>query len=100
MDFMHDALIDGRSFRLFNVLDDFNRVELGIEVDLSLPASRVTRALDQIIEWHGQPTTIRCDNGPEYVGHELCAWASKRAIRIDFIQPSKPQRNAYIVNAD
>jgi putative transposase len=96
MDFMHDALIDGRSFRLFNVLDDFNREGLGIEVDLSLPASRVTRALEQIIEWRGQPTAIRCDNGPEYVSHELRAWASKRAIRIDFIQPGKPQQNAYI----
>ncbi len=64
-------LIDGRSFRLFNVLDDFNREGLGIEVDLSLPSSRVIRALDQIIEWRGKPTAIRCDNGPEYVSHEL-----------------------------
>jgi len=96
MDFMHDALSDGRSFRLFNVLDDFNREGLGIEVDLSLPASRVIRALDQIIEWRGQPSVIRCDNGPEYVSHELRAWAAKRTIRIEFIQPGKPQQNAYI----
>jgi len=53
MDFMHDQLSDGRSFRLFNVLDDFNREGLGIEVDLSLPSARVIRALDQIIEWRG-----------------------------------------------
>jgi putative transposase len=96
MDFMHDALIDGRSFRLFNVLDDFNREGLAIEVDLSLPAARVIRALDQIIEWRGQPTVLRCDNGPEYVSHELSAWAARRAIRIEFIQPGKPQQNAYI----
>lgn len=51
MDFMHDQLGDGRSYRLFNVLDDFNREGLGIEVDLSLPADRVIRSLDQIIEW-------------------------------------------------
>ena len=59
MDFMHDQLSDGRSFRLFNVLDDFNREGLGIEVDLSLPATRVIRALEQIIEWRGPPSVIR-----------------------------------------
>ena len=55
MDFMHDNLVDGRQYRLFNVLDDFNREGLGIEVDLSLPASRVIRSLEQIIEWRGCP---------------------------------------------
>ena len=53
MDFMHDQLADGRTFRLFNVIDDFNREGLGIEVDFSLPSLRDTRALDQIIEWRG-----------------------------------------------
>jgi putative transposase len=96
MDFMHDSLFDGRSFRLFNVLDDFNREGLGIEVDLSLPAGRVIRALDQIIDWRGLPRAIRCDNGPEYVSHELLAWAARRGIRIEFIQPGKPQQNAYV----
>lgn len=62
MDFMHDQLADGRSIRLFNVVDDFNREGLGIEVDFSLPAERVTRALDQIIEWRGKPACLRCDN--------------------------------------
>ena len=60
---MHDQLADSRSYRLFNVIDDFNREGLAIEVDFSLPASRVVRALDQIIEWRGQPKRIRCDNG-------------------------------------
>ncbi len=58
MDFMHDQLADGRSFRLFNVLDDFNREGLAIEVDFSLPAERVVRALDQIIEWRGKPDRV------------------------------------------
>jgi putative transposase len=61
MDFMHDHLADSRSNRLFNVIDDFNREGLAIEVDFSLPASRVVRALDQVIEWRGQPKRIRCD---------------------------------------
>ena len=96
MDFMHDQLSDGRSFRLFNVLDDFNREGLGIEVDLSLPSARVIRALEQIIEWRGKPKSIRCDNGPEYISGELLAWANRHNIRIDHIQPGKPQQNAYV----
>jgi|TARA_R100000093_G_C1945485_1_gene74259 putative transposase len=95
MDFMHDQLSDGRSFRLFNVIDDFNREGLGIEVDLSLPAQRVTRALDQIIEWR-EPAMIRCDNGPEYISGELIAWAERRQITLLHIQPGKPQQNAYV----
>ena len=54
MDFMHDRLEDGRNLRLFNVIDDFNREALGIEVDFSLPVSAVIRALKQIIAWRGQ----------------------------------------------
>jgi putative transposase len=96
MDFMHDNLDDGRQYRLFNVLDDFNREGLGIEVDLSLPSARVIRSLDQIIEWRGRPKAIRCDNGPEYLSGALQQWSAKRGIRIDYIQPGKPQQNAYV----
>jgi putative transposase len=96
MDFMHDQLSDGRSYRLFNVIDDFNREGLAIEVDFSLPAERVIRALNQIIEWRGQPAAIRCDNGPEYISELLKQWAIEHGIRLDFIQPGKPQQNAYI----
>jgi putative transposase len=71
MDFMHDQLSDARTFRLFNVIDDFNREALTMEIDCSLPADRVTRALDQLITWRGQPQRIRCDNGPEYIGHVM-----------------------------
>eukprot|EP01037_Dinobryon_pediforme_P019755 gene19755-20225_t len=77
MDFMADRLGDGRAFRLLNVLDDFNREGLGIEVDFSLPTERVIRSLDQIIEWRGKPETIRVDNGPEYISGKLLAWAEK-----------------------
>lgn len=68
MDFMHDQLQDGRSFRLFNVIDDFNREALGIEVDFSLPSERVIRALNQIIDWRGKPKAIRCDNELNAIG--------------------------------
>ena len=96
MDFMHDQLSDGRCIRLFNVIDDFNREGLGIEVDFSLPSERVIRSLDRIIEWRGKPGAIRCDNGPEYISGTLLAWADRHAIRIEHIQPGKPQQNAYV----
>lgn len=96
MDFMADRLEDMRAFRLLNVVDDFNREGLGIEVDFSLPAARVTRALDRIIEWRGTPLAIRVDNGPEYISGQLLEWAETRGIAIQHIQPGKPQQNAYI----
>src|SRR5690606_11816774 len=96
MDFMHDQLSYGRTFRLFNVIDDFNREGLGIEVDFSLPSERVIRSLEQIMSWRGQPTVLRCDNGPEYVSEAMRAWAGKRGIGIEYIQPGKPQQNAYV----
>ncbi|MEG3620374.1 IS3 family transposase, partial [Magnetovibrio sp. PR-2] len=96
MDFMHDQLGCGRSFRAFNVIDDYNREGLGIEVDFSLPAARVIRALDRIIEWRGKPAAIRSDNGPEYIGHKLAEWSEKHKITLLFIQPGNPQQNAYV----
>ena len=96
IDFMSDSLASGKAFRTFNVLDDFNREGLGIEVDFSLTASRVTRSLDQIIEWRGKPHAIRCDNGPEYVSDTFKEWATKKKITILFTQPGKPTQNAYI----
>jgi putative transposase len=96
MDFMADRLEDGRAFRLLNVLDDFNREGLGIEVDFSLPAERVIRSLNRIIEWRGSPASIRVDNGPEYISARLLAWAEKLQINICHIQPGKPQQNAYV----
>lgn len=71
MDFMSDQLTSGKALRTFNVMDDYNREGLGIEVDLSLPSARVVRALNQIIEWRGKPAALRCDNGPEYLSQTL-----------------------------
>jgi len=96
MDFMHDQLEDGRSFRLLNILDDCNREGLGIEVDFSLPAERVIRTLNRLIEWRGKPNQLRCDNGPEYISGALATWAEKNSIQLKFIQPGNPQQNAYI----
>jgi putative transposase len=96
MDFMHDNLTDGRAYRSLNVIDDFNRELLCAEIDLSLPASRVIKALNQVIEWRGKPQAIRSDNGPEYISHKLANWAAKQGITLWFTQPGNPQQNAYI----
>jgi len=96
MDFMSDQLADGRCFRTLNVLDDYNREGLAIEVDISLPAQRVIRTLERVIEWRGRPLNLRVDNGPEYVSAALQTWAKKRGIGICYIQPGKPQQNAYV----
>jgi putative transposase len=96
MDFMSDALADGRKIRTFNVIDDYNREGLAIDVDLSLPSARVIRVLEQVIEWRGKPAAIRCDNGPELVSGPLIAWGNKHQITMLYIQPGKPTQNAYI----
>jgi putative transposase len=96
IDFMSDSLSNGRALRTFNVLDDFNREGLCIDVDLSLPSERVIRSLEQIIEWRGKPSAIRCDNGPEYISHKLIDWATSHEITLLYIQPGKPTQNAYI----
>ena len=100
MDFMHDQLSDGRSYRLFNVIDDYRREGLAIEAGFTLPAIRVIRVLEQLLEWRSKPVVIRCDNGPEFISAEFTSWASKHDIRIEYIQPGKPQQNAYIERAN
>lgn len=96
IDFMSDALTDGRKFRLFNVIDDFNREFLCIDIDTSLPARRVIRALERLIEKRGIPKCIRCDNGPEFISLLLQMWCASKGIRLQFIQPGKPTQNAFI----
>jgi len=96
MDFMSDSLAGGRSLRTFNVIDDYNREGLAIDVDLSLPSARVIRSLEQIIEWRGKPSAIRCDNGPEYIAQALIDWATDQSITLLYIQPGKPTQNAYV----
>jgi len=61
-----------------------------------LPAQRVIRSLERIIEWRGKPKIIRCDNGPEYISTALQNWANQQKIVLEYIQPGKPQQNAYI----
>ena len=93
---MSDSLIDGRKFRLLNIIDDFNRESLAVEVDSSLPSLRVIRVLNHIIEQRGKPANIRTDNGPEFMSHHLQHWCEKNNITLQYIQPGRPMQNAYI----
>jgi putative transposase len=85
-----------QTVQISGTTSDFNREGLGIEADFSLPAVRVIRALDQIIEWRGKPDRLRCDKGPEFISYDLEQWADKHGIQLEFIQPGNPQQNAYV----
>ena len=96
MDFMSDSLMSGKKFRTLNILDDFNRESLFIEIDFSLPAERVVRVLDQIASWRGYPQFLRVDNGPELISQKLLDWGAKNKVRINHIKPGRPAQNGYI----
>ncbi len=96
MDFMCDVLMSGKRFRTLNIIDDYNREALAIEVDTSLPAARVKRVLQEVIAWRGKPAQIRTDNGPEFIAFELSEWCEKEQIHLQYIQPGKPTQNAFI----
>jgi transposase InsO family protein len=89
---------DGRSYPLFNVVDDCNREGLGIDVDVSLRSERFIGAVTQIIEWRGKPSQIRYDNGPEYIDSTLIVWAENQGIKLVSIQSSNLQQGAYTPN--
>ena len=96
MDFMSDVLSGGRRFRTLNILDDFNREALHIDVALCSPHSRVIAVLEQLITIRGKPKFIRVDNGPEFCALGFQHWAKTNGISIDYIEPGKPAQNAYI----
>jgi len=95
-DFMSDALYHGTRFRTFNVIDDHNREALAIEIDTSLRAPRVVRVLERLKEQRGVPDVLRVDNGPEFLSQALTDWCRTNGVLIQYIQPGKPNQNAYI----
>ncbi|WP_196301981.1 IS3 family transposase, partial [Ralstonia solanacearum] len=96
MDFVSDGLAYGRRFRCLNVVDDYTRECLVIEVDTSLPGLRVKQVLERLKEMRGLPASITVDNGPEFAGKVLDAWAYEAGVTLSFIRPGKPVENAYI----
>jgi putative transposase len=95
-DFMSDTLYGGTRFRTFNVLDDFNREALAIEIDTSLTSERLIRVFDQLETERGLPNMLRTDNGPEFLGGVFTQWCEDHGVFIDYIEPGKPNQNAYI----
>ena len=93
---MSDALWYGQRFRTFNLVDDFNREALAIEVDLSLPAQRIIRVLDRVASERGYPAKLRVDNGPELTSVQMAEWAEIHGVELEFIQPGKPMQNGFI----
>ena len=96
VDFMSDALWQGRRFRTFNVLDEGVREVLRIEVDTSLPSARVVRILDELVALRGAPQATRCDNGPEFIAGAFIEWCARRGVELRYIQKGKPNQNAYV----
>lgn len=95
MDFLSDAMTDGRALRVFAVVDDHSKLCPSLGCDVSLPAGRVVRMLDQAIELHGTPRAIRTDNGPEFTSRAFDEWCYTRGIQHHFIRPGKPVENAF-----
>ena len=96
LDFMADTLSSGRKLRTLNVVDDYTRECLAIEVDTSLPGARVVRVLERLVRERGRPRQIRTDNGPEFAGRALDQWCFAEGVEQHFIQPGKPMQNGYI----
>ena len=93
---MADALYGWRPFRTLNVIDEGNRQILGIEIATSIPSRRVIRVMEQLIEIHGKPVALRLDNGSELTSTAFTEWCAEQLIELRFIQPGKPDQNAFI----
>jgi putative transposase len=96
MDFVHDTLGDGRSLRIFTVVDDFTRACPLIAVDVALRGARVITLLDQLARVTPLPPALVCDNGSEFTSQAFDQWAHQRGLALHFIRPGKPVENAYI----
>lgn len=96
VDFVSDALATGRRFRTLNVVDDYTREAMAIEVDTSLSGARVTRVLDKLRMECGLPQQIRSDNGPEFVSRAVEQWSYESGVKWRFIEPGRPMQNGYV----
>ena len=96
MDFVHDALYNCRKLKCLNIVDDYTRECLAIEVDKSIRGVGVVQMLERLKDLRGLPAAIRMDNGPEFISKAVDEWAFNNHVKLDFIDPGKPSQNAYI----
>jgi len=96
MDFMSDALENGRRIRVFNVVDHYDRFFITSKISCSIPARMVVEYLENAFEMYGKPERIRTDNGPEFRSKLFQTWLKDQAIKWEQIQPGKPQQNGYV----
>ena len=96
LDFVSDALTDGRRFRILAVVDDFSRENLVLVADTSLSGQRVARELDKVIAERGMPKTIVSDNGTEFTSMAILKWVQETDVDWHYIAPGKPQQNGFI----
>jgi putative transposase len=96
MDFMSDELASGQRIRLLTLVDNFTRESLAIEVDNHIGGHKVVEVLMRLERARGLPTTIRVDNGPEFISKVLDQWAYLSCVELDFSRPGKPTDNAFI----
>ncbi len=96
MDFQFDTTADGRILKMLNVIDEFTREALAIEVDRRIGADGVVEVLDRLALTHGAPHYVRFDNGPEFVAHAVHDWCRFHCAGSLFIDPGSPWQNAWI----
>jgi len=96
MDFVADALFDGRKLRALTVVDNYTRESLAIDVGQSLKGDDVVATLNRIAATRGLPATIKVDNGSEFISKVMDRWAYERGVELDFSRPGKPTDNAKI----
>ena len=96
MDFMSDALSNGKKLRTLNIIDIFSRECVALKVGRSMPAIKVIEVLEYLKFTRGLPATIRLDNGPEYISKILSKWAEKQKIKLDYIERGKPTQNGFV----
>jgi putative transposase len=94
MDFVADALFDGRRLRALTVVDNYTRESLAIDVGQSLKGEDVVNTLNRIAVYRGLPATIKVDNGSEFISKAMDRWAYERGVELDFSRPGTPTDNA------
>jgi putative transposase len=92
-DFVHDACANGQKLKMLTVIDEWTRECLAIEVGGRINSSRVIEVLSRLMSWHGHPTYLRSDNGPEFVAHRVKEWLTHNGVQTTFIEPGKPWQN-------